>query len=177
MLENKFANPYNDLLQNNRCVYLFGQINNESSFKCITELMYLDTQGEDDILLYINSPGGNVSDGFAIIDILEHTSCKVITVCTGLCASIAALILASGHERWAFKNSEIMIHQPSAIFNGKVNDITVDARHLFAIHDKIGTHLSKKTGQSKEKILKDMTTNYYLSTMEALDYNMIDKII
>ncbi|MBR4124394.1 MAG: ATP-dependent Clp protease proteolytic subunit, partial [Clostridia bacterium] len=128
----------------------------------------------------INSPGGTIDAGLAILDTMNYIRCDVSTICVGLCASMAAVLLSSGAKgkRFALKNSKIMIHQPLiSNASGQASDIKIVADQILKSRETINTILSETTGQSKEKIEKDTNRDYYLTSFEAKDYNLIDNVL
>lgn len=174
----KIYDIYSKLL-NSRIIFLTGEINDEVSALVISELLYLDSLNHDDIFLYINSPGGSVTAGLAIMDTMNYVKSDVSTVATGLCASMAAIILAAGEngKRLALPNSEIMIHQVLGGIEGKASDIKIQAERILDIKKRINTILSKLTKQKISKIERDTTSDYYLNPNESIKYGLIDKII
>lgn len=169
---------YSHLL-NNRIIFLTGEINDYVSNLVVSELLYLDSISNDEISLYINSPGGAVTSGMAIYDTMQFIKSDVRTICVGLAASMAAVILAAGKsgKRNALKNSEMMIHQPLGGAQGQATEIKIIAEHILYTKDKINKILSKHTNQSLEKIKKDTERDYYLSSLDAKKYGLIDEII
>lgn len=169
---------YSHLL-NNRIIFLSGEINDYISNLVISELLYLDSISNDEISLYINSPGGSITSGLAIYDTMQFIKSDVRTICIGMAASMAAIILAAGKKgkRNALVNSEVMIHQPLGGAQGQASEIKIQAEHIINIKDKINKLLSKLTNQSLNKIQKDTERDYYLSSEEAKKYGLIDAII
>lgn len=169
---------YSHLLKN-RIIFLSGEINDVISNLIISELLYLDSLSNDDIFLYINSPGGSVSAGLAIYDTMNYIKSDVSTICIGICASMAAIILSSGkkEKRCILENSEVMIHQPLGGIEGQATDIKIMADHIIKTKDKLNKILSKNTGQKLEKIVIDTDRDYYLNATDAKKYGLIDKII
>ena len=168
---------YSRLLKD-RIIILTGEINDDTSQLIVSELLYLDSISNEDIYIYINSPGGSITSGLAIYDTIHFIKSKVNTVCIGMAASMAAFILAStSGKRYALKHSEIMIHQPYGGMQGVVSDINIQAKRLLKTKDQMNKLLAKHTGQSIDKIEKDTERDYYMSALEALEYNIIDKII
>lgn len=169
---------YSRLLED-RIVFLTGEINDQVANIVVAQLIYLEGKNPDkDIFLYINSPGGSVSAGLAIFDTMNYIKCDVSTICVGLAASMGAFLLANGAKgkRFALSNAEIMIHQPLGGAQGQASDITIQAKHIQKIKDKINKILSEKTGQPLEKVEKDTDRDFYMEAKEALDYGIIDKI-
>lgn len=169
---------YSHLL-NNRIIFLSGEINDYVSNLVISELLYLDSISDDEISLYINSPGGSVTSGMAIYDTMQFIKSDVRTICIGLAASMAAVILAAGKKgkRNALLNSEVMIHQPLGGAQGQATEIKIQADHILSTKDKLNKILSKLTGQNLEKIKKDTERDYFLSSNDAKKYGLIDSII
>lgn len=169
---------YSRLLED-RIVFLAGAIDDHLANLVVAELLYLE--GKDpskDIYLYINSPGGNVSSGFAIYDTMNYVKCDVCTICVGLAASMGAFLLSSGAKgkRFALPNSEIMIYQPLGGAQGQASDIEIQAQHILKAKNTINAILAKNTSQPIEKIAKDTDRDFYMSAQEALEYGLIDKI-
>jgi len=170
---------YSRLLKE-RIIFLGGEITDEVASIVIAQLLFLQSEDpKKDISLYINSPGGYVHSGLAIIDTMNHIKPEVSTVCVGMAASMASHILATGAKgkRFALPNSEIMIHQPLGGAQGQASDIEINARHIIKSRENLNKMLAKHTGQSIEKIEKDMDRNYYMSADEAKKYGIIDKIL
>lgn len=169
---------YSHLL-NNRIIFLSGEINDYTSNLVISELLYLDSISNDEISLYINSPGGSVTSGFAIYDTIQFIKSDVRTICVGMAASMAAIILASGTKgkRNALTNSEVMIHQPLGGMQGQASEIKIHAEHILNTKEKLNKILAKLTNQKLEKIKKDTDRDYYLTSLDAKKYGLIDEII
>lgn len=169
---------YSRLLKD-RIVMLCGEINSSTSNIIIGQLLYLDSLNHDDISLYINSPGGEVSSGLAIYDTMNFISSNVSTICIGLCASMGAFLLSSGEKgkRFALPNSEIMIHQPLGGASGQATEIKIAAEHILKTRDKLNRILAKNTGRSLASIEKDTDRDNYMSSFEALEYGLIDKVL
>lgn len=169
---------YSRLLKD-RVVFLSGEINDSVSNIIVSELLYLDSLNNDDIYLYINSPGGSVSAGMAIYDTMNYIKSDVKTIAIGLAASMGAFILANGTKgkRCSLKNSEIMIHQPLGGTSGQATDIKIAAEHILKTKDKINKILADVTGNSIKKIEKDTDRDNFMDAKEALNYGLIDQII
>ena len=174
----KFYDIYSKLLKD-RIIFLSGEIDDEVSSLIVSELLFLNSQSKDDIYLYINSPGGLVTSGMAIYDTMNFIEADVVTICVGMCASMAAFLLSSGTKgkRCALKNSEIMIHQPLGGAKGQATEIKIAAERIIKLKKKLNSILSKNTGKSLKKIETDTERDYYLDSSEALDYGLIDKIL
>lgn len=160
-----------------RIVFLSGEINDASANIVVSELLYLDNQNNEDIYLYINSPGGSITSGMSIYDTMNFVKSKVITIGLGMCASMAAFLLSSGNERFALPNTEIMIHQPIGGAQGQATDIKIAAERIIKLKEKLNKILAKNTKQNLTKIMEDTERDNFLSADEALKYGLIDKII
>ncbi len=160
-----------------RIIFLSGEINDSLANIVISELLYLDNINNEDIYIYINSPGGSITSGMSIYDTMNFIKSNVITIGLGMCASMAAFILSSGHKRYALPNTEIMIHQPLGGAQGQATDIKIAAERIIKLKEKLNKILASNTKQTYEKITKDTERDNFLSAKEALDYGIIDKII
>lgn len=167
---------YSRLLKD-RIIFLTGEINENTANIVISELLYLDSLSHDDISLYINSPGGEVSSGFAIFDTIHFVKSNVRTIVVGMAASMAAFLLASGNKRSALPNAEIMIHQPLGGIQGQATDIKIVADHILKMKQKMISILAEKTKKSASVIEADMERDFYMSAEEALHYGIIDEIL
>ncbi len=170
---------YSRLLKEN-IIFLAGPIDDHVANIVVAQLLFL--QAEDpkkDITLYVNSPGGAVTAGMAIIDTMNNIKNDVSTVCVGMAASMGALILSSGKKgkRFALPNSEIMIHQPLGGAEGQASDIEISAKHILKTRENLNKMLAKNTGQTLSKIEKDVDRNFFMSSDEAQKYGIIDKIL
>ena len=169
---------YSRLLED-RIIFLNGEINDQTANLIIAQLIYLEGKDPDkDIMMYINSPGGSVVAGMAIFDTMNYIKCDVCTVCVGLAASMAAILLSSGTKgkRFALPNSEVMIHQPLGGFSGQASDVKIHAEHMMRTKKLINKILSENTGMSIESIEKDTDRDNFMSAEEAKKYGLIDKI-
>ena len=169
---------YSKLLES-RIVFCVGEINDQLANIIISELLYLDSLNNNDIFLYINSPGGSVTSGFAIYDTMNYIKGDVITIGIGIAASMGAFLLSSGKigKRYALKNTEIMIHQPLGGANGQASDIKIVAEQIIKIKEKLNKILAKNTGKSFKEIEKDGERDYYMDSLEAKKYGLIDDIL
>ena len=169
---------YSRLLKD-RIIILNGEINDNTANIIVAELLFLDSESNDDISLYINSPGGSITAGMAIYDTINFIKSNVSTICIGMAASMAAFILSSGEKgkRFALPNSEIMIHQPLGGAQGQATEIKIAAERILKLKEKLNKILSNNTKQPIEKIEKDTERDYFLSATEAKEYGLIDKII
>ncbi len=170
---------YSRLLKD-RIIMLTGEINDSIADLVVAQLIFLESEDDTkDISLYINSPGGSVTAGFAIYDTMNFIKCDVSTICIGLAASMGAFLLASGAKgkRIALPNSEIMIHQPLGGASGKSTDVEIYAKRLLRTREKLNIVLSERTGQPIDVIQKDTDKDYFMEADEALKYGLIDKIL
>ena len=167
-------------LLNDRIILLNEEVNSASAGVVVAQLLYLEGQDpEKDISLYINSPGGSVTDGMAIYDTMQYIKCDVSTICLGMAASMGAFLLAAGTKgkRFALPNSEIMIHQPSGGAQGQATDISIHANHILRVKDKLNQILSERTGQPLDVVKRDTERDNFMTAQEALEYGLIDKVI
>ncbi|MBR3630979.1 MAG: ATP-dependent Clp endopeptidase proteolytic subunit ClpP [Oscillospiraceae bacterium] len=169
-------------LLNDRIVMLCDQVNDVTASLVVAQLLYLESQDpEKDISLYINSPGGSISDGMAIYDTMQYIKCDVSTICIGMAASMGAFLLTAGApgKRFALPNSEIMIHQPliSGGLSGQCTDIKIHSDHLVRTRQRMNELLAQHTGQPLEIIERDTERDNYMSADEAQAYGLIDKVI
>ena len=167
-------------LLNDRIILLNEDVNSASAGVVVAQLLYLEGQDpEKDISLYINSPGGVITDGMAIYDTMQYIKCDVSTICIGMAASMGAFLLAAGAKgkRFALPNSEIMIHQPSGGAQGQATDISIHANHILRVKDKLNQILSERTGQPLEVVKRDTERDNFMTAQEALEYGLIDKVI
>ena len=167
-------------LLNDRIIMLTDEINDTTASLVVAQLLYLEAQDPDkDISLYINSPGGSVSAGFAIYDTMNFIKCDVSTICMGMAASMGAFLLSAGAKgkRLALPNSEIMIHQPLGGTRGQASDIKIHADHILKTKAKLNEILSKNTGKPLEVIERDTDRDNFLSAEEACAYGLVDKVI
>ena len=169
---------YSRLLKD-RIIMLSGEIDDNLSNIIIAELLYLDSLNNDPISIYINSPGGSITSGMAIYDTMNFIKSKVSTVCIGIAASMAAFLLSSGEEgmRCALPNSEVMIHQPLGGARGQATEIKIAAERILKLKEKLNKILSTNTNQDIKKIENDTERDYFMTSKEALDYGLIDKIL
>jgi ATP-dependent Clp protease, protease subunit len=170
---------YSRLLKD-RIIFLGEVIDDFVSNVIVAQLLFLQSQKRDEpITLYINSPGGVVSAGFAIYDTMQYLTCDVVTVCVGQAASMGAFLLAAGTKgkRFALPHSRIMIHQPMGGAQGQASDIEIQARELLRMKNELNRILAEKTGQPLDKVGKDAERDYYMSAEEACAYGVIDKVV
>jgi len=167
-------------LLKDRIIFLDGEINDETASLVVAQLLFLESEDPDkDISLYINSPGGVITAGFAIYDTMQYIKPQVSTICVGMAASMAAFLLAAGEKgkRFALPNAEIMIHQPLGGAQGQATDIKIAADHIVKTRAKLNGILAEKTGQSLETISADTERDNYMSAGEAMAYGLIDKVV
>lgn len=164
-------------LLDSRIVMLTGEVNQMSAELIIAQLLYLDGQEVKPISLYINSPGGSVSDGLAIYDTMKTIKSPVDTYCMGMAASMGAFLLSSGRKRYCMPNAEVMIHQPLGGAQGQCTDVEIRTRHLVNLKHRLNGILAKNTGKTIEEIEKDTDRDNWLSAEDALSYGLIDVIM
>ncbi|HYK74011.1 MAG TPA: ATP-dependent Clp endopeptidase proteolytic subunit ClpP [Pseudoneobacillus sp.] len=167
-------------LLKDRIIIIGDEINDQVANSVIAQLLFLEADNpEKDISIYINSPGGSTTAGFAIFDTMEHIKPEVSTICIGMAASFGAMLLLAGTKgkRYALPNSEIMIHQPLGGARGQATEIEISARRILKLRQQVNEIIAERTGQSVEKIAKDTDRDYFMSAQEALEYGIIDKII
>ena len=169
---------YSKLL-NNRIIFLNGEIDDDLSSLIISQLLYLDSINHEDIYLYINSPGGSVTSGLAIIDTMNYIQSDVSTLAIGMCASMGAVILASGTKgkRLSLAHSQIMIHQVLGGAQGRASDIKIQAERILEMKKDINKLWASLTGKSISRINKDTEKDYYMNPEAAIKYGIIDKIV
>lgn len=169
-------------LLKDRIIFLSEDVNNVSASLVVAQLLFLESEDpEKEISLYINSPGGSITDGMAIVDTINYIKCPVTTICVGMAASMGAVLLASGAKgkRFATPNAEILIHQPliSGGLSGQTTEIKIHAEHMVRTREKLNKLLSERTGQSLETIERDTERDNYMTAEEALKYGLIDGIL
>ena len=170
-------------LLKDRIIFLAEDVNSASASLVVAQLLFLESEDPDkEISLYINSPGGSITDGMAIVDTINYIKCPVSTICVGMAASMGAVLLASGAKgkRFATPNAEILIHQPligGGGLSGQTTEIKIHADHMVRTREKLNKLLSDRTGQSLETIEKDTERDNYMTAEEALKYGLIDGIL
>jgi ATP-dependent Clp protease protease subunit len=170
---------YSRLLKD-RIIFLGGPVNDGMANAIIAQLLFLESQNsKEDIKIYINSPGGQVTSALAIYDTMQYVKPDVSTICIGMAASAAALLLAAGKKgkRIILPNGEVLIHQVMGGTEGQASDIDIHARHILSMRQRLNEILSKHTGQSLERVEKDTDRDYFMSAEEAKKYGIVDKII
>ena len=166
-------------LLNDRIIFLGGSIDDHIANLVIAQLLFLDSQdSKKDIYLYINSPGCIITSGLAILDTMNHVKSPIATVCVGMAASMAAVILSAGQKgkRFALPNAEIMIHQPFGGAEGQAADIEIAAKRILKNRETTNRILAKNTGQPVERIEKDVDRDFFMSADEGVKYGIIDKV-
>ncbi|MGZ9059378.1 MAG: ATP-dependent Clp endopeptidase proteolytic subunit ClpP [Burkholderiaceae bacterium] len=169
---------YSRLLRD-RVVFIVGPITEQTANLVVAQLLFLESENPDkDISLYINSPGGSVSAGFAIFDTMQFVKPDVSSICIGVAASMGSFLLAAGAKgkRYSLPNSRIMIHQPMGGVQGQAADIEIHAREILYLRERLNKILSERTGQPVEKIAKDTDRDNFMSADDAVKYGLIDKI-
>ena len=169
---------YSRLLKD-RIILLNGEINDNTSNIVVAQLLYLDSLNNDDISIYINSPGGSITSGMAIYDTINYIKSDVSTICIGIAASMAAFLLSSGTKgkRYCLPNSEVMIHQPLGGVQGQATEIKIAAERILKLKSKLNKILASNTNKDIKQIENDTERDYFLSSEEALNYGIIDKIL
>ena len=162
-----------------RIILLSGEINDNTSNMIVAELLYLDSLSNDDISIYINSPGGSITSGMAIYDTMNFIKSDVSTICMGMAASMGAFLLSCGKKgkRYALPNSEVMIHQPLGGAEGQATEIKIAAERILKSRKKINEILASNCNQKIERIEKDTERDHFMDADEALEYGLVDKII
>ena len=170
-------------LLKDRIIFLSEDVNHASASLVVAQLLFLESEDPDrEIYLYINSPGGSITDGMAIVDTINYIKCPVSTICVGLAASMGAVLLASGTKgkRYATPNAEILIHQPLIAgggLSGQTTEIKIHADHMVKTREKLNKLLSERTGQDLATIERDTERDTYMTAEEALKYGLIDGIM
>ena len=169
-------------LLKDRIIFLGEEVNATTASLVIAQLLFLESEDPDkDINLYINSPGGSITDGMGIIDTMNYIKCPVSTICIGMAASMGAALLCAGEKgkRFATPNAEVLIHQPliSGGLAGQTTEIKIHADHMVRTREKLNRFLSERTGKPIEQIEKDTERDHYMTAQEALEYGLIDGIM
>jgi ATP-dependent Clp protease protease subunit len=167
-------------LLNDRIIMLNEEVNSTTASLVVAQLLFLEGQDPNkDISLYINSPGGSVTDGMAIYDTMQYIKCDVSTICMGMAASMGAFLLAAGTKgkRYALPNADIMIHQPSGGAQGQATDIEIHTKHILHTKQKLNEILAANTCQPLETIKQDTERDNFMTAQQALEYGLIDKVI
>lgn len=170
---------YSRLLKE-RIVFLHDEVNHQTASIVVAQLLFLEAEDpKKEIKIYINSPGGSITSGLAIIDTMNLIKCDVATVCTGMAASMGAMILSQGKKgkRFILPNAEVMIHQPLTGVEGQASDIEITAKHIMKSKDVLYKMLAKATGKDIKQIEKDSDRNFWMDAIEAKKYGIVDEII
>ncbi len=170
---------YSRLLKD-RLIFIVGNVEDHMANLIVAQLLYLESENADkDIHLYINSPGGSVTAGLSVYDTMQFINCDVSTICCGQAASMGALLLAGGAKgkRFALPHSRIMVHQPSAGFQGQATDISIHAKEVLALKSRLNEIMAKHTGQPIKKIEQDLERDNFMSASEALEYGLVDTVL
>ncbi|HEX9602013.1 MAG TPA: ATP-dependent Clp protease proteolytic subunit [Mariniflexile sp.] len=162
-----------------RKVFLWGQVDDESAKHVIDRLLYLDALETKDIHLYINSPGGYVTSGFAIYDCIKSLNSEVSTICTGFAASMGSIILSAGQKgkRFIQPHARVMIHQPSGGARGQASDIEITAKEIILTKELSAQILADNCGQTFEKVMKDFNRDHWMGAQESVEYGIVDKVL
>lgn len=167
-------------LLKDRIIMLSGEVNDDMASLIVAQLLFLQSEDPDkDIFLYINSPGGSITAGMAIYDTMNYIKPDVVTICTGLAASMGQFLLTAGAKgkRYALPNSEIMMHQPLGGFQGQATDIEIHAKRILKAKETMIKEIAKNTGKDVEIIRRDIERDYFMDPEEAVEYGLIDKVI
>ncbi len=166
-------------LLKDRIIILNGEIDSKLSSVIVSELLYLDSISQEDIFLYINSPGGSITEGMAIMDTMNYIKSDVKTICLGLAASMAAFLLSCGTKgkRYILPNAEVMIHQPLGGVEGQATEIKIVAERILRLKNKLNKILSENTNKSIDVIERDTERDHFLTAEEALEYGIVDEIL
>ena len=170
---------YSRLLKE-RVVFIVGPVEDQMANLIVAQLLFLESENADkDIHLYINSPGGVVSAGLSIYDTMQFVNCDISTICVGQAASMGALLLAGGtrEKRFALPHSRVMVHQPSAGFQGQATDISIHATEILEMKRRLNVIMSKHTGQPLERIEQDLERDRFMSAESAVEYGLIDTVL
>jgi len=170
---------YSRLLKD-RIIMLTGEVNDAVSATIVAQLLFLEAQDPDkDIYFYINSPGGVITSGMAMFDTMNYIKPDIVTICIGQAASMGAFLLSSGTKgkRYALPNARIMIHQPSGGAQGQSTDIQIQAKEIQRLKDTLNEILASQTGKTVKRLEKDTERDYFMSSQEALEYGLIDKVL
>ena len=170
---------YSRLLKD-RLIFIVGSVEDQMANLIVAQLLYLESENPNkDIHLYINSPGGTVSSGLAVYDTMQFINCDVSTICIGQAASMGALLLTGGSKgkRYALPHSRVMVHQPSAGYQGQVTDISIHAEEVIALKHRLNEIMAKHTGQDFKQIEKDLERDNFMSAEDAVKYGLIDTVL
>lgn len=167
-------------LLKDRIIFLSGEVNDDMANIIVGQLLFLATEDpEQDITIYVNSPGGSITAGMAIYDTMNHVPCDIKTICVGMAASMGAFLLCSGTKgkRFALPNAEVMIHQPLGGAEGQAVDIDIRAKRIMQMRERLNRIMAKNTGQTFAKVTKDTDRDNFMLAEEAMEYGLIDKVL
>lgn len=170
---------YSRLLKD-RIIFVSGEVEDIMANSIIAQLLFLEKEAPNkDIFMYVNTPGGHIHSGLAIVDAMNHVKCKVATIGMGMCASMGSVILTAGEKghRYMLPNAEVMIHQPMGGAEGQATDLEIAARHILRSKERLVNIYVAQTGQKKEKVNKDLDRDYWMTAEEAVEYGLVDRII
>ena len=175
----KLQDRIDNTLLNDRKIFLWGQVDEKSARHLVERMLYLDSVSEEEIQLYISSPGGYVTSGFAIYDTMLSLNSPVSTICTGLAASMASIILSAGAKgrRFVQPHAKVMIHQPSGGAQGQASNIEIQAAEILKIKDLSAKILAKNCNQDYNRVIKDFNRDYWMDASESIEYGIVDQII
>ena len=176
---NKVQDWIDNKLLSERKVFLWGQVDDESAKHVVERLLYFDSLNQDEIKLYINSPGGYVTAGFSMYDTIKQIKSPVSTICTGLAASMGSILLSAGEKgkRYIQPNARVMIHQPSGGTRGPASDIEITASEIVKTKELSAKILAENCGQSFEKVMKDFNRDHWMDAEESVEYGIVDGIL
>jgi len=179
MSENKVQNAIDSKLIEARKVFLWGQVDDDSAKHVVDRLLYLDALSNETIHLYVNSPGGYVTSGFAIYDCMKSIKSPVSTICTGFAASMGSIILSAGEKgkRFIQPHARVMIHQPSGGARGQASDIEITAKEIVLTKELSAKILADNCGQTFDKIMKDFNRDHWMGAKESVDYGIVDAVL
>tara|TARA_R100000306_G_scaffold14634_1_gene18218 strand:+ start:37444 stop:38079 length:636 start_codon:yes stop_codon:yes gene_type:complete len=176
---NKVQDWIDNKLLSERKVFLWGQVDDESAKHVVERLLYFDSLNQDEIKLYINSPGGYVTAGFSMYDTIKQIKSPVSTICTGLAASMGSILLSAGEKgkRYIQPNARVMIHQPSGGTRGPASDIEITAQEILKTKELSAQILADNCGQKFEKVMKDFNRDHWMDAEESVAYGIVDKVL
>ncbi len=175
----KIQDRIDSTLLNNRKIFLWGQVDEKSARHLVERMLYLDSVSSEEIQFYISSPGGYVTSGFAIYDTMLSLNSPVSTICTGLAASMASILLSAGAKgrRFVQPHAKVMIHQPSGGAQGQASNIEIQATEILKIKDLSAKILAKNCNQDYNRVIKDFNRDYWMDASESIEYGIVDQII
>ncbi len=175
----KVQEAIDEKLLDERKVFLWGMVDDDSAKHVIDRLLYLDMQGNEEIQLYINSPGGYVTSGFAMYDTIKSLKSPISTICTGLAASMGSILLSVGEKgrRFIQPHAQVMIHQPSGGARGQASNIEIQAKEIIKTKELSAKLLAENCGQDYETVMRDFDRDYWMDAQESVDYGIVDGIL